>query len=80
MFSKAELEVMGRLLALAAEQFGNHGCNDFELPLTEENIALIEQVEPDAELHIVRGNILTLDTSLMYFLEQRCQEELGKLP
>ena len=78
MFTKTELEVMAKLLDLAADQFSNHGCNDFELPATAENIALVRQVEEDEPS--VRGDTVdTLDWCLMYFLKNRCLEERDKL-
>ena len=42
--SPFELQVVGRLLRLAGEEFGNHGCNDFDLPDTPEAKALIADV------------------------------------
>lgn len=81
MFSKAELEVMSRLLEMASEEFSNHGCNEFELPATEVNIALITQADDDGDgPHIQHNKIIATDFALMSYFEKRCKEELAKLP
>jgi hypothetical protein len=49
MFSKTELDVMSKLLDLASGEFSNHGCNDFEIPATDENISLATQVEDESD-------------------------------
>lgn len=82
MFSKAELEAMASLFEIAAKHFGNHGCNDFELPATEENLVLARQArseDDEEEPHVVDGKIITADFVLMYFLRKRCQKEIEKL-
>lgn len=33
--------ILAKLLEMAADEFSNHGCNDFDLPNTPENNALI---------------------------------------
>jgi len=42
---KNACEVLSDLLKMADEEFGNHGCNDYELPNTPENRQLMEQAE-----------------------------------
>src|SRR3990167_2451927 len=37
--------ILAELLERAADEFSNHGCNDFDLPNTPENNALIVSVE-----------------------------------
>lgn len=39
--SAAELRLAADLLNLAAEEFANHGCNDYVLSNTDENWALL---------------------------------------
>ena len=79
MFSKAELKIMSELLNLASNEFSNHGCNDFEIPATEENIALMTRVDDEFEPMIRGRKILANDFSLMDFFNRRCREELAKL-
>ena len=83
MFSKAELVLMASLLNLAAERFGDHSCNDFELTATEDNLALAKQARSANDTEdpsVVNGKIFSSDFLLMYLLEKRCKEELAKLP
>lgn len=39
--TKSDRTILAELLDMAADQFGNHGCNDFELENTDDNWALI---------------------------------------
>jgi len=39
--TKTERKLAGEMLRLAADEFGNHGCNDMELENTDENWAMI---------------------------------------
>ncbi len=45
LLNKNACKVLCDLLKLANEEFGNHGCNDYELPNTPENRELMEAVE-----------------------------------
>ena len=37
--------ILAKLLELSADEFSNHGCNDFDLPNTPENNALMVALE-----------------------------------
>ena len=76
--TKNEWAILSQLLEMAAEDFGHHGSNDFELPNTPENYAFMEQAElwnagssgEPYPLHISRDRkmIYTSDAFLMdYF-------------
>jgi hypothetical protein len=41
----AVLKLAARLLEMAGDEFGNHGCNDMELENTEENWAILVAYE-----------------------------------
>lgn len=43
-FTDTELGVLWRLLKMAGDDFSNHGCNDFDLPMTEESVALVNSI------------------------------------
>jgi len=43
--SKQEARLASLLLDLASDEFSNHGCNDFELPNTQEMVDLLNQIE-----------------------------------
>jgi hypothetical protein len=43
--TKNQLEITSELLNLAATEFSNHGCNDYDLPATPENIELVRTAE-----------------------------------
>lgn len=40
-------KVLSTLLKMAAEEFGNHGSNDYSLPNTPENFELLTDLERD---------------------------------
>jgi hypothetical protein len=88
MLNKAELSLIQELLKLASEQFGNHGCNDYQIKNTPDNktllCKLIEwnddplQIKEDLpEVLSSKKKVLnTQDFSLMDYLAHRCKEEL----
>ncbi len=79
-FTKAEIEVMRRLLELAFDKFSDHGCNDMELEDTPEMRAVVTGVlDEDEEVIIYEDKILTGDHRLMHYLAERCQEEIDNL-
>ena len=43
-----ELKLAARLLRLAADEFSNHGCNDLDIPNTDENWSLVCAMEAEA--------------------------------
>ncbi len=43
--SPTESALAARLLRMASDEFGRHGCSGFDLPNTDENWALVEAVE-----------------------------------
>jgi hypothetical protein len=40
-----EMLLAAQLLEMASSEFANHGCNDFEIPMTEENVVLIQEAQ-----------------------------------
>lgn len=36
------LRIAAKMLDMAADEFANHGCNDYRLPNTPENLAFVE--------------------------------------
>lgn len=45
--TKLEKKLAAQLLEIASDEFGNHGCNDFPMPNTDENWALMVRMEED---------------------------------
>jgi len=43
--SKTQAIIMSQLLDIASDTFSNHGCNDFKLDATPENIQFIKNME-----------------------------------
>lgn len=78
MISKTELEVIAKLLNLASDRFSNDTCNDFELPVTPENLILVKQAEGEDEPHVQGDSIITNDWVLMDHLRKRCEEEASR--
>jgi hypothetical protein len=68
-----EREILVRLLDLAADEFANHGCNDFELDNTDANWALWQDALSDEEgLQRPKGpKIYAEDWILMRYLAHR---------
>lgn len=77
----SELELASVMLNMAADTFGNHGCNDFNLPTSwsqdkcdEFNLALEtwngtpENYEP--------GKRTTMDCSVMSYLAYKLQKKI----
>lgn len=74
MMNKFYKLVLAELLELAAKEFTNRGCNDFELPNTPENRKLVEDMHqsigcPDAKANVSKDSkkIYTTDYRLMYY-------------
>ena len=80
--------VLSDLLEMASEEFSNHSCNDFELPNTPENRALVEAMEMKHSpayfkkkgLIISKDGtkIYTQDSSLMGYFSGLAYELSGK--
>lgn len=43
--TKQETQLASDLLDMAASTFNNHGCNDYKLANTQENVDLLNQIE-----------------------------------
>lgn len=79
MFSKTELKVMAKLLNLASERSGNDTCNDFELPLTPENLLLVKLADTENQPYVNHGgSIIANDCVLMDYFRKRCEEEASR--
>lgn len=85
--SKAELALMARLLEEAADEFGNHGCNDYTVEATDANKDIMKQVvseaagltEPDLrdsieEIDESKDEIMTFDSLLYGYFADRCKK------
>lgn len=84
------MKLASDLLEIAAETFSNHGCNDFELPNTQESVDLLNAIEmwnvgpneePD-QIHTLNPSekfIYTQDWLLMRYLAARLNEDGAKL-
>ena len=82
LISENEAKIMADLLELAADEFGNHGCNDFELAMTDENRELIKAMyadvldEHDVEIPTHSGSYVTYDSCLMQHFANRLKGEI----
>ena len=73
-----EAELAAKLLEMAAEEFSNHGCNDFKLPNTHANWVLAKEVYTtdegtidDIERPILPNPIIVPDWLLMRHLAKK---------
>jgi len=77
--------VLAKLLEMAADEFSNHGCNDFDLPNTPENNALMVAAEKwnsendFAEFGLTQDSdkIYTSDYFLMSYFAHLARELAG---
>ncbi len=85
-FDTAAWKLLAELLEMAGREFGNHGCNDFELGNTPEHRELMNRVVrwnsqfPDEwDLHISKdgAKIYTQDYLLMGYFEHLAKEMAG---
>jgi hypothetical protein len=71
------LKLASELLKMAADEFSNHGCNDFELDDTPENRELIINMQTEGgwddpkEVRVHDGKIFTTDWGLMRYLAKK---------
>ena len=78
--------ILAKLLNMASDEFSNHGCNDFELPNTPENRALMEAAEkwnapgaPEKLMFNQEGTtIYSQDYFLMSFFAHLAHELAGE--
>jgi len=71
-----ERKVLARLLDIAAEQFSNNGCNDFELLNTPESAALVKESYGDPEWERPSGAVIyASDWALMRLFADRFKED-----
>ena len=75
------LAIAADLLDLAASEFANHGCNDYELLNTPSNLAFVKQMiaasdEPDDTPYLMRGGawIGLQDNSVMRYCAKVLRE------
>lgn len=86
--TKQEMQIASNLLEIASDTFSNHGCNDFELPNTQETIDLLNAMEKwsahggePEEVHVfdpLRKTVCTYDWLLMKYLAARLNEDQSK--
>lgn len=81
--------VLAKLLGMASNEFGNHGCNDFALPNTPENYALLKAAglwntqgkeNEDSAVQVSEDGteLYTQDWFLMEFFAHLAQQMAGK--
>lgn len=83
MFNSKELEILKQQLKEKHEIALNAGCNDVELPETEENKAFLELASEKGwgtriEFRPVRGKYIANDTMIIDYLLERVNEEFSQ--
>lgn len=86
--TKQEMQIASNLLEIASDTFSNHGCNDFELPNTQETVDFLNAMEKwsahggePEEVHVFdssKKTIYTYDWLLMKYLAARLNEDQSK--
>ena len=77
--------ILAKLLEIAADEFSNHGCNDFDLPNTPENRELMTTLEKleysivEQELNFSKDGtkIYASDSRLMAYFAHLARELAG---
>jgi hypothetical protein len=85
MLTHFELRLAAKLLEMAGDQFGNHGCNDFDV-IEEFGIAPEDAIDLDRKVHELNGDPeehdpdmaargFQQDFRLMFYLSERFEQE-----
>lgn len=83
--SKAELKLIAELLDMANNEFGNHGCNDYAIPATDENKDIMREIITDTydkrdveesleEVDESKDELSVMDVVLFDYFAQRCKK------
>ncbi len=70
MLTKTQLLMTAKMLELASDTFSNHGCNDFYLENTPENLEFVKEmyysgISPGIYISSDKQRILVMDTHIM---------------
>ena len=87
MMKRVDYLLAAEMLEIAADEFNNHGCNDFELPQTQENIDFVERMlasedYPLDSMIVGGGKIIVNDWEVMRYCSEllKRRAELEDLP
>ena len=79
---KTQREIAAQMLQMAADEFSNHGCNDYNLPLTPENLEFVKGMiaasdYPEDEPHIYEKEqvIMVMYWQLMRYCARLLEQE-----
>lgn len=69
---KTDCLIAAEMLEVAADEFSNHGCNDYDIPDTPENRSFVERMIaasewPSEKVEAVRGRICVADYIVMRY-------------
>lgn len=84
--TKTQLTVIAAMLDMAADEFSNHGCNDYELPNTPENLEFVRTMiaasdYPDDEPHLSSdgARIYLMDWMVMRYCEDLIRQQVDAI-
>ena len=73
------------MLDMAADEFSSHGCNDYELAATEDNVELVESMiaasdypEDEVNFSSDKKHIFTMDWMLIRYCMKLVQQEIDR--
>ncbi len=84
-----EWQILADILTLAAEEFSNNGCNDYEIADTPENRQFVTMIETDGltpeeledwSIYSYKGEIVTGDTTLMRHFARYARQQASSVP
>jgi len=67
------------MLNMAADEFSSHGCNDYELPNTPENLKFVQDMEVALSAPEDRYILLSDDESEIYVMDWMLMRYCAKL-
>lgn len=72
--TRAEANLLDKLLNDLDESYSSAGCNDLFIPNTPQNREIVLAAEKAKELHIVGRTIGTSDQTILKYLRKRLKE------
>jgi hypothetical protein len=76
--NKVDARLAAQMLRIASSEFGNHGCNDYELPNTPENLAFVKRLNVAAGYHEDELNI-SENGKVIYLINYQIMDYCAKV-
>lgn len=75
----SDWQILDSFLERLSSAMGAAGCNDFDMPVTEDNLDLARAAYcGEEELRVIGGKIICFDFAILDELRKRLREEVEK--